>query len=353
MRQIGPARNPGMARLFPQRQPQQEKRRARPEAAGGARGDAAAGRDRRCVRPQHAAGRGGAARHRLPGDRAPRNPRIVYAWASGCRPGTAVPRAGRVRRRDPGRKRPRRAQRRGRRRAALRADGGRATRSRGHVLACAVGMALYRPRAHRQGPGGARADDGDDGRLQPRRPSLARRVRRAGKGARLPAHADARTAGPMRPRTGMSASWRRPTAQWRNLFAAMDCPELADDERFATIGGRTANIDELYTMLAERMRRRTTAEWRERLDAVRRAERRRQRPRRACSPTRISNETGFFERVEHPTEGKIADDGDPGQLFRDARRQLAPAAAASRRAHARDARRTRLLRREIDRNRRP
>ena len=47
-----------------------------------------------------------------------------------------------------------------------------------------------RPRAHRQGPGNPRADDGDDGRLQPRRPFLARRIRRAGKGARLSAHAD-------------------------------------------------------------------------------------------------------------------------------------------------------------------
>src|SRR5260221_208453 len=46
--------------------------------------------------------------------------------------------------------------------------------------------------------------------------------------------------------------------QWRNLFAAIDCAELADDPRFATIAGRTANIDELYALLAERMLRRST-----------------------------------------------------------------------------------------------
>jgi crotonobetainyl-CoA:carnitine CoA-transferase CaiB-like acyl-CoA transferase len=92
--------------------------------------------------------------------------------------------------------------------------------------------------------------------------------------------------------------------QWRNLFAAIDCPELADDPRFATIAGRTANIDELYTMLAERMRGRTTAEWRARLD-------------RFDVPSGVVNDlqglladpylndTGFFRRVQHPTEGEL------------------------------------------------
>src|SRR5437588_243186 len=55
--------------------------------------------------------------------------------------------------------------------------------------------------------------------------------------------------------------------QWRNLFAAIDHPELADDPRFSTIEQRTANIHELYTLLAESMRHRSTAEWRARRDA--------------------------------------------------------------------------------------
>jgi len=92
--------------------------------------------------------------------------------------------------------------------------------------------------------------------------------------------------------------------QWRNLFAAMDCPELADDPRFATIAGRTANIDALYTLLAEYMRERTTAESRERLD-------------RFDVPSGVVNdlpglvadpylnETGFFRRMAHPTEGEL------------------------------------------------
>ncbi len=90
--------------------------------------------------------------------------------------------------------------------------------------------------------------------------------------------------------------------QWRNLFAAIDCSEMADDPRFSTIAGRTANIDALYTLLAERMRERATAEWRGRLDAF-------------DVPNGVVNDlpglladpylrdTGFFQRVEHPTEG--------------------------------------------------
>jgi crotonobetainyl-CoA:carnitine CoA-transferase CaiB-like acyl-CoA transferase len=79
-------------------------------------------------------------------------------------------------------------------------------------------------------------------------------------------------------------------------------PELADDPRFSTIERRTANIDELYTLLAERMRTRTTAEWRARLD-------------RFDVPNGVVNDlkglladpylrdTGFFQPVLHPSEG--------------------------------------------------
>ncbi len=108
--------------------------------------------------------------------------------------------------------------------------------------------------------------------------------------------------------------------QWCNLFAAIDCPELADDPRFATIERRTANIDELYTLLADRMARRTTADWRARLDQF-------------DVPNGVVNDlpglladpylrdTGFFQRVEHPSEGPlvttaipVAFSGTPGEL---------------------------------------
>jgi crotonobetainyl-CoA:carnitine CoA-transferase CaiB-like acyl-CoA transferase len=114
----------------------------------------------------------------------------------------------------------------------------------------------------------------------------------------------------------MLSPWRRPypTAdghicllattdrQWRGLFAALGCPELFDDPRFSSIPARTANIDALYTIVGERMRTRGTAEWRERLDA-------------ADVPNGVVkdmaavvadpglNGSGFFHRYEHPSEG--------------------------------------------------
>jgi crotonobetainyl-CoA:carnitine CoA-transferase CaiB-like acyl-CoA transferase len=110
--------------------------------------------------------------------------------------------------------------------------------------------------------------------------------------------------------------------QSRHLFEAIDRPELADDERFSTLTRRTDNIGELYEIVIERMRRRTTAEWREQLD-------------RFDVPNGVVTdleglladpylaETGFFEQVEHPSEGKMLTtaipvefSGSPGESFR-------------------------------------
>jgi crotonobetainyl-CoA:carnitine CoA-transferase CaiB-like acyl-CoA transferase len=90
--------------------------------------------------------------------------------------------------------------------------------------------------------------------------------------------------------------------QWRNLFAALDRPELADDPRYATIAGRTAHIDALYTLVDEVLRTRTTAEWRMRLDQF-------DVPSGALNTLAgviadpYLNTTGFFVPIEHPSEG--------------------------------------------------
>jgi crotonobetainyl-CoA:carnitine CoA-transferase CaiB-like acyl-CoA transferase len=92
--------------------------------------------------------------------------------------------------------------------------------------------------------------------------------------------------------------------QSRHLFEAIGRPELADDDRFSTLARRTENIGELYTIVTERMRRHTTAEWRERLDAF-------DVPNGVVTdlPGLLADpylaETGFFARVEHPTEGPM------------------------------------------------
>src|SRR5215470_9010713 len=49
--------------------------------------------------------------------------------------------------------------------------------------------------------------------------------------------------------------------QFRKLCQVIGAPQLADDPRFATNEGRTANRDELRPLLAERLAARTAAEW--------------------------------------------------------------------------------------------
>jgi len=111
-------------------------------------------------------------------------------------------------------------------------------------------------------------------------------------------------------------------SQSRHLFEAIDCPELADDHRFSTLARRTDNIGELYGIIIERMSRRTTAEWRERLDSF-------DVPNGVVTSLEglladpYLNDAGFFEQVEHPSEGTMLTtaipvmfSGSPGDSFR-------------------------------------
>jgi crotonobetainyl-CoA:carnitine CoA-transferase CaiB-like acyl-CoA transferase len=92
--------------------------------------------------------------------------------------------------------------------------------------------------------------------------------------------------------------------QWRNLFEAVGAPELADDPRFNSIAARTANIDELYNWVAERMKTKSTAEWRAGLDAA-------DVPNGGVNDLMgvvrdpYLNEAGFFQPLDHPTEGRL------------------------------------------------
>lgn len=98
---------------------------------------------------------------------------------------------------------------------------------------------------------------------------------------------------------------------WRSFFAAIGEPErMSNDPRFATHGGRAANIEAVYQEVARLMALRTTAQWRELLDRA-------DVPNMpANSPEELLEDphhraTGFIREAEHPTEGRLRMMGCP------------------------------------------
>jgi crotonobetainyl-CoA:carnitine CoA-transferase CaiB-like acyl-CoA transferase len=91
-------------------------------------------------------------------------------------------------------------------------------------------------------------------------------------------------------------------AQWRRLFAALGKPELADDERFAELEGRTVNIDALYSILGARIAEESTAYWQAAFDAADIAN----APMASLESLfedPYLRETGFFQLMAHPDIG--------------------------------------------------
>jgi crotonobetainyl-CoA:carnitine CoA-transferase CaiB-like acyl-CoA transferase len=103
--------------------------------------------------------------------------------------------------------------------------------------------------------------------------------------------------------------------QWRRLFAVLGRPELAADARFATLDARTRHINALYALVAEEIARRTTAEWQAALDAA-------DLPNGAVhtfgelAKHDYVAQTGFFHRYEHPSEGPMVTTAIPVQFGR-------------------------------------
>lgn len=93
-------------------------------------------------------------------------------------------------------------------------------------------------------------------------------------------------------------------AQWNKLFEAMGVPDYKDDPRFNSVSARSRNIDAVYATLTEGMKQRTTDEWLAEL-------------RPADIPCGKANtlaelfsdpylqETGYFQDYDHPVEGKV------------------------------------------------
>ena len=93
-------------------------------------------------------------------------------------------------------------------------------------------------------------------------------------------------------------------AQAFALFAAIGRPELKDDPRFSSVVARFKNVGAYFAIRAEGMRQKTSAEWLEifeRMDVP-------AAPYNTLETLQLDphlRDAGFFERVEHPTEGAI------------------------------------------------
>jgi crotonobetainyl-CoA:carnitine CoA-transferase CaiB-like acyl-CoA transferase len=102
-------------------------------------------------------------------------------------------------------------------------------------------------------------------------------------------------------------------AIWRRLCTALDLPDLAADERFATNQGRVEHYDELRPQLAAQLTKRTRAEWAERFNAA----------GVPCGSVRSISEVladpqlaarEMVAEVQHPTVGAARVIGSPVKL---------------------------------------
>ncbi len=98
--------------------------------------------------------------------------------------------------------------------------------------------------------------------------------------------------------------------QWRRILPALGRPDLVADPRFATTSGRVQNYDELYGIVADQLKLRTTAEWHEILDREDIPNGPLHTLRELCDDAYLK-ETGFFVRYDHPSEGPVMTTAPP------------------------------------------
>lgn len=101
--------------------------------------------------------------------------------------------------------------------------------------------------------------------------------------------------------------------QWARLLQALGRPDVAEDERFKTLVNRSLNIEALYGIVTDAMKKRTSAEWDAAFTAadiphapVKRLE--------ELESDAYLQETAFFKRFVHPTEGEMIGTTNPIRL---------------------------------------
>jgi crotonobetainyl-CoA:carnitine CoA-transferase CaiB-like acyl-CoA transferase len=103
--------------------------------------------------------------------------------------------------------------------------------------------------------------------------------------------------------------------QWRRLFPVLGRADLLDDVRFEKTAARVQCYDELYSIVAKQLRLRTTAEWRTLLDEIAIPN----GPMHSLQDLMNDpylQQTGFFHRYEHPSEGSALTTSIPTHFSR-------------------------------------
>jgi crotonobetainyl-CoA:carnitine CoA-transferase CaiB-like acyl-CoA transferase len=113
-------------------------------------------------------------------------------------------------------------------------------------------------------------------------------------------------------------------AQAFAIFDAIGRPELKTDPRFSSVAARFRNTGEYFSIRAEGLKHKTTAEWIEILERADVPAMPFQTLDQLMADPHLAD-IGFFERIEHPTEGKIWNMRLPNKLSGGARRDFRPA----------------------------
>lgn len=92
--------------------------------------------------------------------------------------------------------------------------------------------------------------------------------------------------------------------QWRRFFDAIGRPEMMNDTRFATHASRASHIGEIYDLLADIMKTRSSAEWTELFETADIPVARMNAVDDLLNDTHLKG-SGFFVEEHHPTEGEL------------------------------------------------
>jgi crotonobetainyl-CoA:carnitine CoA-transferase CaiB-like acyl-CoA transferase len=113
-------------------------------------------------------------------------------------------------------------------------------------------------------------------------------------------------------------------AQIFALFDAIGRPELKTDPRFSSVTARFANVAELYAIRNAGLKQKTTRDWLALLDALDVPA----LPYHTLDSLMEDphlNDVGFFQKIEHPTEGKIVNMALPNKTSFGGRKDFLPA----------------------------